>query len=253
MIAAHRHQEILNEISTKGSVKVSEIAARLSVTEETIRRDLDKLESTGKVRREHGGAVAIETADHEMPYWQRELIRAGEKTAIAARAATLVQAGDTIVLDASSTAWFLAKQLPDVPLTVLTNSSQVAVALSRRSQIKVVCVGGQLSPASLSFIGPLTEEMLLRYRANKAFLSCGGVELDRGLSDTNELQARVRQHMIRISERCILMADHSKFGKPALAVVAPLRSMHTVITDAETPAPTLAALRKLGVEVMVAE
>ncbi len=252
MIAAQRHQEILQELTTRGSVKVSEIAARMAVTEETIRRDLDKLESAGKLRRQHGGAVAVENADHELPYWQRELINAGEKTAIATRAAALVSPGDTLVLDASSTAWFLARQLPDVPITVLTTSSQVATALSRRNQIKVLCVGGQLSPASLSFVGPLTEEILLRYRANKAFLSCGGLSLERGVSDTNELQARVRLRMMEISERTILLADHTKFGKSSLALVAPVARMHTLITDDKAPADTLAALRAQGVDVLVA-
>ena len=155
--------------------------------------------------------------------------------------------GDTIILDASSTAWHLTRLLPDVPMVVLTNSSQVAVSLARHKHVKVIVSGGILSPASLSFVGPLAEETLSRYHADKAFLSCRAADVAHGVSDANELQAMVRRCMLKISDRHILMVDHSKLDRRALATIAPLSDFHEVITDGQTtPAQRAALATKVG-------
>ena len=231
MIAAQRQREILNEIVKEGSVRVAELATRLDVTEETIRRDLDKLEETGKIRRSHGGAVLADQGPQESPHWAREQVNRAEKNAIAQAAADRVQPGDTIILDASSTAYYLAAHLPDIPVTVITNSSKVAIALADQDQVKVICIGGTLSPKSLSFVGPVAERNLNEFSADKAFLSCGGVDNQLGLSDANELQAELRRLMIERSDHHTLMCDYSKFGSRTLAHIADIDSFNEVITD----------------------
>ena len=247
MIAIQRHREILTELNAKGAVKVSTLADRFKVTEETIRRDLEKLANDGRLRRTHGGAVLPQDPDQEVPYWQRELMNEEEKSAIAREAAKMVNQGDTIILDASSTAWHLTRLLPDVPMVVLTNSSQVAVSLARHKHVKVIVSGGILPRASLSFVGPLAEETLSRYHADKAFLSCRAADVAHGVSDANELQAMVRRCMLKISDRHILMVDHSKLDRRALATIAPLSDFHEVITDGQTtPAQRAALATKVG-------
>jgi DeoR/GlpR family transcriptional regulator of sugar metabolism len=231
MIAAQRQREILNEIVKEGSVRVADLATRLHVTEETIRRDLDKLEDTGKIRRSHGGAVLADQGPQESPHWAREQINRAEKNAIAQAAASRVEPGDTIILDASSTAYYFAAHLPDIPLTVITNSSKVAIALADQDQVKVICIGGTLSPKSLSFVGPVAERNLSEFNADKAFLSCGAVDERLGLSDANELQAELRRLMIKQSAHHTLMCDHSKFGARALAHIADMSAFDEVITD----------------------
>ncbi|WP_145330147.1 DeoR/GlpR family DNA-binding transcription regulator [Paenibacillus xylanexedens] len=232
MLAAERYDRIVELINIKGSMRVSELSERCRVTEETIRRDLDRLEQAGRLRRSHGGAVSVKEDQPEIPYRIRETTHAMEKKRIADAALTLIVAGDRILLDASTTAGYMAANMPDMPLTVLTNSIQIATELSSRDNIEVISTGGQLAARSLSFVGPLAERSLETYHVDKLFLSCKGVHLESGsISESNELQARLKQKMVGIADQVILLADASKFGLRAFARVTGLNAVHTVITD----------------------
>lgn len=232
MLVAERHRKIVELVNKQLSVRVSELSRIFSVTEETIRRDLEKLEKEGKLLRSHGGAVSIEKDQHlELSYLEREITKAAEKKAIALEAVKLIQPNDLIVLDASTTAWYMAKELPNEPLTVITNSIKVALELSVKDQIKVMSTGGLLSQRSLSYIGPLAERSLQTYHVNKTFLSCKGVHLDGGLSDSNEWQALIKKQMMEISDQTILLADSSKFGVRTFAFINDLEKVDRIITD----------------------
>jgi DeoR/GlpR family transcriptional regulator of sugar metabolism len=233
MLAAERCEKIVKLVNERGSVRVSELSEWFNVTEETIRRDLDKLEEAGRLRRSHGGAVSILDPSPEIPHAIREATRAAEKRGIAAEAAKLVRPRDRILLDASTTAWYLAKTLPDIPLTVLTNSLQVSLELAGKGQIEVVCTGGLLSSRSLSYVGPLAEQALEQYHVNRAFISCKGVHLERGLSESNLLQARIKQQMIERADEVVLMADSSKLDVQDFAHVPGLRRVNILITDTD--------------------
>ncbi|WP_434751493.1 DeoR/GlpR family DNA-binding transcription regulator [Paenibacillus amylolyticus] len=232
MLAAERYDRIVELVNIKGSMRVSELSERCRVTEETIRRDLDRLEQAGRLRRSHGGAVSVKEDQPEIPYRIRETTQTIEKKRIADAALALIQAGDRILLDASTTAGYMAANMPDMPLTVLTNSIQVATELSNRDKIEVISTGGQLAARSLSFVGPLAERSLETYHVDKLFLSCKGVHLESGsISESNELQARLKQKMVGIADQVILLADASKFGIRAFARVTELDTVHTIITD----------------------
>lgn len=231
MLVAERQRKIVELVNEKLSIRVSELSKIFSVTEETIRRDLEKLEKENLLMRSHGGAVSLEEEQSETSYLEREITNSSEKKAIAIEAISLIEPGDQIVLDASTTAWYMAKELPDMPLTVLTNSIKVAIELSRKEQIKVISTGGSLLSQSLSFVGPLAERSLSIYHVNKAFLSCKGVHLEKGLSDFNELQALLKKQMMEIADETVLMVDSSKFGTRAFSQIATLSSIDTVITD----------------------
>lgn len=229
LLALERHRELLGLLAEKGSARVTELAKRFGVTEETIRRDLDKLESHGKLARSHGGAVAVNAK--ELPQGQREVLNQKEKESIAAEACKLVKEDDILMMDASSTAWFMARQLPDIPLTIVTNSLPTAMALTGRRFFKIICAGGTLTESSMSFIGPDTQETLQRYHAQKLFMSCRGVDLQRGASDLSQEQARVRRTMIEVSDEHCLLADHTKLNARALSIIAPLSAFQRMITD----------------------
>ncbi|MED1437020.1 DeoR/GlpR family DNA-binding transcription regulator [Aeribacillus composti] len=232
MLVAERHRKIVEIVNKKLSVRVAELSKMFSVTEETIRRDLEKLEKEGRLLRSHGGAVSIEKDQQlELSYLEREVTNAKEKKAIAAEAVKLIQPGDQIVLDASSTAWYMAKELPNIPLTVITNSIKVAIELSVKDQIKVMSTGGMLSSKSLSYIGPLAERSLETYHVNKVFLSCKGVHLEGGLSDSNEWQALIKKKMMEIADKTILLVDSSKFGVRTFALINHLEKVDEIITD----------------------
>lgn len=250
MLVAERYEKIVRLVNERGSIRVSELSAIFDVTEETIRRDLDKLEKEGMLRRSHGGAVSIKDNRSETPYFERETMHVEEKRKIAEQAVQLIQPGDRIILDASSTAWFMAASLPDFPLTVLTNSIKVALELSAKEKIQVISTGGILSSGSLSYIGPLAERSLDQYHVNKAFLSCKGVHFDRGISEANELQAQVKQKMIACADSAYLLVDHSKFDVQSFAFVADWNSIDCVITDAGTREEDVNRLRDLSIEVV---
>jgi len=240
-------------VTEGGSARVTDLAKHFGVTEETIRRDLEKLESEGKLLRSHGGAVAPVVASGERHYTERQVANTREKSAIARLAVQLIEEGDTVVLDASSTVLHLARLLPDIDVTVLTNSIQVALALADRPRVRVVGTGGTLSSASLSFAGPQAEESLEKYYVNKAFLSCTGVDLEFGLSDINERQALLKVKMMDIAARTYLLADHSKFGAKSLRRFSRIEDVDEIITDSSVDADTLEMIRQAGPTVIVAE
>ncbi len=233
VLVAERQRKIVDLVNERLSIRVSELSKIFSVTEETIRRDLEKLEKENLLVRSHGGAVSIEKEQKETSYLEREITNAAEKKAIAEEAVRLIEQGDQIILDASTTAWYVAKELPDMPLTVLTNSIKAAIELSPKEQIKVISTGGLLSTNSLSYIGPLAERSLSMYHVNKAFLSCKGIHLDKGLSDSNESHALLKRKMMEIADETILMVDSSKFGTRAFSQIASLSAIDSIITDSK--------------------
>jgi DeoR family fructose operon transcriptional repressor len=253
MLIAERQRSIITMVTEGGSARVTDLAKHFGVTEETIRRDLEKLESEGKLLRSHGGAVAPVVASGERHYTERQVANTREKSAIARLAVQLIEEGDTVVLDASSTVLHLARLLPDIDVTVLTNSIQVALVLADRPRVRVVGTGGTLSSASLSFAGPQAEESLEKYYVNKAFLSCTGVDLEFGLSDINERQALLKVKMMDIAARTYLLADHSKFGAKSLRRFSRIEDVDEIITDSSLDADTLESIRQAGPTVIVAD
>lgn len=231
MLVAERLERIVELVNERGSIRVTELSRLCEVTEETIRRDLDRLEREGKLQRSHGGAVSVKDQQPETPYFVREVMQAEEKKRIAHEAVRLIEPGERILLDASTTAWYMASLVPDIPLTVLTNSIKVATELSGKEKIEVLSTGGILASKSMSYVGPLAERSLDAYHVDKLFLSCKGVHLTRGISESSELQARVKQKMIQIADRTVLLADSSKFGLQAFTHVAHIHEVDEIITD----------------------
>jgi DeoR/GlpR family transcriptional regulator of sugar metabolism len=252
VLVAERQREILTVLNRDGSVRVTELAKQFAVTEETIRRDLEKLEIEGRLQRSHGGAVQVQNGGRETHFTEREVRQEQEKSAIAREAVKRVQDGDTIFVDASSTALHFARALPDMNITVLTNAMKVAAELSNRPRIRLICTGGLLTPSSLSFVGPAAERILSEYHVDKLFFSCKGIELKRGLSESNELQATLKRRMISIADQRFLLADHTKFGVKGLTVFAQPGDFQELITDRKAPADGVIALRELGVKVALA-
>ena len=250
MLVAERHEKITEIVNEKGSIRVTELSQIFKVTEETIRRDLEKLEGEGKLQRSHGGAVSIKETEIELPYFEREIQNVKEKLAVAEEAVKYVETNDRIILDASTTAWYMAKRLPDMALTVLTNSMKVAMELANREKISVITVGGTMLPRSLSFVGPQTNNALEYYHVNKAFISCQGIHAKRGISDSNEMQALVKQKMIEISDEIYLLADYTKFGKQAFSRIGAINSINCIITDSKTSQGQIKDFQDLEIKVI---
>lgn len=249
MLVAERYEKIVQLVNERGSIRVTELSEQCQVTEETIRRDLDRLEQAGRLRRSHGGAVSVKEQQPETPYFEREIAFAEEKKRIAMEAVKFIEPQERILLDASTTAWYMAASMPDMPVTVLTNSIKVAMELVGKEKIQVISTGGILAARSLSYVGPLAERSLDAYHVDKAFLSCKGLHLERGISESNELQARIKQKMVGMADHVILLADSSKYGVQAFTHVADLHNIHMLITDAGLSPEEADQLEQRGISV----
>ena len=252
MLALERQRQIVEMITARRSVRTTEIAQVFGVTEETARRDLERLEAEGQLTRTHGGAYREDANRRDIPSSSRETKNVAEKQLIARCAVGQIEVGDTIFLDASSTALALARILPDIQLTVLTNALKVAVELAARPCFQVIVMGGALSETSLSCLGPLSEQALDCYHVQKAFISCRGVDPLRGLSEAHDGQAGLKRKIIALSEQTYLLADHSKLPLKSAFFFAQLGEIDVLITDRLPPAEIEAVVKTSGVKLLTA-
>jgi DeoR/GlpR family transcriptional regulator of sugar metabolism len=252
MLAAERQARIAHLIARQKTVTVADLCKRFSVSDMTIRRDLQRLEDEGLLVRTHGGAVA-NIPEQDAAFGVREQSQPEEKEAIARVAASLVNAGDTVILDAGTTTARLARHLHDkVGLTVITTSLHVLRELGGDEQITLIATGGTVRQATLSFVGSWAEEMLSRFHADALFLAATAIDLERGLFNSNVYEIGVKQQMIRSARRTILLADHTKFGRQSTAKIAGLSAVHGIVTDHQIPPEVPIALRDHNIEVRLA-
>lgn len=247
-----RKQKIADYVQSHERASVQELAQVFQVSESTVRRDLKDLEEAKQLRRTHGGAVALQQDNRELPFIEKEDYFRSQKEHIAQAAAAMIEEGDTVLLDSGSTTFYLAKLLKSFKqLTVVTNSIMVAQELANLSHIELILTGGKLRNETLAMVGPVAERMLDMVRVDKVFLAINGLDAENGLTTPSMLEAEMKRKMIRAGKRVVLLADHSKFGRIAFARVADLSQIHHLITDAGIPAQALPELEEAGIEVTV--
>ncbi len=232
MLAIERQKKILRMLHRDGIVKISQLSAKFNVSEETIRRDLNKLEKEGGFLRTYGGAYITKNVNPDIDISIRESFYIEGKEDIGLLASELIEDGDTVILDSSTTALHVAEKIRDRQnVTVITNAVKIVTALSGVPGVKIICTGGTVRSRSLSFIGPEAEATMSRYFADKAFISCTSADMERGLTDTNEQDASMRRIMLMQASKRILIADTTKFGKTAFSLISPFDVFDTVVTD----------------------
>lgn len=232
MLAEKRRENILKEIHLNGSVKVSYLSHRFNVTEETIRKDLEKLDNQGAIKRIHGGAITITHFPRELSFNVRQETNIEEKKIIAKKAAMIIEPGSSLFLDASTTSLFLAKELSNLQdLTIITNSIIVVYELATNVHVSVLSTGGYLRPNSLSFVGSLTNETIKKYNADYFFASCSGISVQSGATETNEFETEVKANMVKQAAQTMILADNTKFNKSSLKKFADLSDITSIISD----------------------
>lgn len=232
MLAIERRNQILSILREEKRVVVSELAKKFEVSEETIRRDLDKLEREGQVVKTYGGAVMNEVGLSELPFIIRKNKNVEGKQRIAELAADLILDGDTVILDASSTAVFIAKKIKDKKnITLITNSIEVLLELSDVTGWKILSTGGTLKENSLALVGNQAEQMLSSFHVNKAIISCKGIDPAHGFSDSSDMHAAIKQRMLEAASQRIFAVDHTKFDQLAFTVISGFEGVDAVITD----------------------
>ncbi len=248
MLAVERRNRILEKLQEEKKVIVSELSQEFQVSEETIRRDLDKLDKDGLVVKSYGGAVLNENTSLDMPFNIRKKNNPEGKQKIAKLVEELIEDGDHIILDASTTAVFIAKALKTRErLTVITNSIEVMVELSDVSDWNIISSGGTLKEGYLALVGPRAVEGLGAFNVEKAIFSCKGLDLKKGVTDGNELFSQAKQTMLNSARENILAVDHTKFGQIAFSKICDIHDIHVIVTDAQPSAEWLEQLRRRGI------
>lgn len=254
MLAIERRNEILEKLQAERRVVVSELSQLYDVSEETIRRDLEKLENDGFAIKSYGGAVINENANIDLPFNIRKNRNVVGKQRIAELVCKLVKDGDSLMLDASSTAVFIAKALKEKKnLTLITNSIEILIELFDVPEWSVLSTGGVSREGSFALVGPQTDKMLRSYHVDKSIVSCKGLDLRAGFTDSDELHANNKKTMLDSGKERILAIDSSKFDNTAFTAIGTLDDITTVVTDKEPEAKWLQAFEDAGIECIYPE
>jgi DeoR/GlpR family transcriptional regulator of sugar metabolism len=248
-----RQKQILSLLTQQGRLSVAEIVEQFSISEATARRDLETLASQGKALRVHGGVIAIEQAPPELPILERESEQSEEKVQIGRAAASLVRNNETIFLGSGTTVLEIARNVRDHKnLTVITNSLPVLNVLAGLKEITVISLGGMLRESELSFIGHITEQALSEVRVDKVFMGTRGVSLEHGLTNDYLQETLTDRAILKIGREVVIVADHTKVNRVSTALLAPLNSMHTFVTDSKVDKKFVQALKREGIQIVVA-
>ena len=246
---------IVEILQNQNAATLAELAGELSVSEMTIRRDLNLLAQDNIVKVLHSGAVLNPGSVGSSRYSLTEAgaLRRELKTAIGMRAASLLEEGDIIIIDGGSTTEYLAQSIPEtLQLTVLCWALNILVEVHRRETCSLMFAGGSLHENSLVFESPEGIELVNRYRANKAFLSASGVSEKLGVTCTNAYEVEMKKAAIRSSLERILLVDSSKFGTIQPAYFADLSEITAVVTDSGIPTEYVEHIRSLGITLHIA-
>lgn len=245
----NRQQQILDLISAKGELRIADAKEAFQVTEMTIRRDLEKLEELGFIKRTFGGAILF---GKDIALQERSGMMTEEKIKIGRRAASLIQPGDSVFIDGGTTTLQIARSLPaGINITVVTNALNVAAELSGK-QIPALMTGGMLLEATHSLVGPIAVQSLSGMAFDRVFLGATGVNGTHGFSNSNMYEAEMKRIAIRQSSEVNIVLDHSKFGEKALVSFASFTDVHRLVTDRPPEGELLEACQQSGTSIDVA-
>lgn len=247
MLTAERRSLIIEKLQAEKKVVVGSLSKEFGVSEETIRRDLERLTQDGIAIKSYGGATFNENSSIDLPFNVRKKNNVAGKQRIAELVAAEIEDGDHIILDASSTAVYVAKAIKNKKrLTVITNSLEVMIELSDIPDITVISTGGNLKEGYLALFGPRVSESLASFHVEKAIFSCKGFDIEHGVTDSDDQFSQVKQVMMRAADKTILAVDSTKFDKVAFSRVCTLPELTTVVTDIKPDDRWLEAFDKNG-------
>ncbi|ROP58393.1 DeoR family transcriptional regulator [Enterobacter sp. BIGb0383] len=246
-----RLDQIMDYLKSHNLVTVDQLVAAIEASPATIRRDLIKLDREGVISRTHGGVTLNRFIPAQPTTQEKSQRNLAEKQAIARQAASLVKAGDAVVLDAGTTTLELARQLTHLPLRVITADLHIALFLSEFKQIEVTIIGGRIDDSSQSCIGDHGRRFLRTLNPDIAFVSCNSWSLEKGITTPTEEKAGLKQDLLGNARRRVLLADSSKYGSWSLFCVSPLQSLTDIITDRHLDADACTAMDGQAFQLML--
>ena len=232
MLAIERRNAILAKLNTQGKVIVTDLSREFDVTEETIRRDLEKLDNEGLAKKTYGGAVVNQNLNIDLPFNVRKRANVELKQKIAEKIAEMIHDGDYIMLDASSTAIYVTKCISDRKnITLITNSVEIMLELADKSDWNILSTGGSLKKGALSLVGASAERMIRGFHVDLAVCSSKGIDLNVGVTDSNEKDSEIKRAIFGAAIRKILAIDSTKFDKISFVHVCDTADIDVVVTD----------------------
>ncbi|GAK58115.1 DNA-binding protein IolR [Candidatus Vecturithrix granuli] len=234
----HRIQQIEEYIKSRGVASLDELCRQFDVSKNTIRRDVQELESRQIVKKVYGGVMMNEEKLLIPSISQRQVRMPGEKALIGQKAAEFVNDGDVVIIDSGTTTVHIIEHLQRKQnITVITNSIPALNAAALYQQLHVIVTGGDLLHSTNSLVGPEAIAMLKKLNANRLFLAVPGISLTKGITTHSRIEAEIKKMMMEVSEQIILLADHTKFDAVSLVTFAELHDIDIVITDQSPPLP----------------
>lgn len=230
-----RRKSIVSTLVEEGRVRIKDLSRTLNVSDDTVRRDLDVLSERGFLHKTHGGAINL-----EVPSIRRDVrrhIATDAKARIGEQAIRHLPLGGTVFIDAGQTALEVARRLPSGPFTIITVSMDVASILSERTDIRLILIGGEWDNSQRLFRGPATIDAIKSYRASLAVMGACAVDRTFGVTASEEWDCAAKLAIMKISERKMLVADHTKFGRQEPFFVAALGEFDLVVSDRPQPSP----------------
>jgi len=253
MLAQERHSQILTLLEERGTVRTIDLANEFQVTDETIRRDLQILAETHQISRVHGGATSSSGRPKLQSFIERRAMNVDRKMAIGRAALKHILPGQTYAFDSSTTVYELVSLMPNEACRVITNAHPVIHELIGHSELELISTGGRYQPKTQTFVGIESHSALRRHNINKAFVSCVGLDLQKGVSEGFEDQAIFKEVLAESSEEVIVLSDSSKLGMVSEYFFVGMQQISRVITDDGADPEFLDQIRNLGVEVEVVE
>jgi DeoR family transcriptional regulator, fructose operon transcriptional repressor len=249
--ATARQLRIRDLLENQEFVDLETLCRQLEASESSIRRDLSDLEAQHILKRVHGGAIAIKPRDQVLDFSWQSTRNPSEKQRIARLAATLIQDEQTVILDGGSTTAAVAAELAHRSLNIITNSLAIAEVFKNSRQIEVTLTGGYLYPRLEIMLGPLCEHTLAGVAADVLVMGTGGVT-EAGISNNNTLVVGSERKMIEVSHQVLIVADHTKFGKPAMVHLAPLDALDVVVSDSDLAEEHRRMVESRGIRLLLA-
>ena len=251
MASRVRQDRLLELVRINGFASLHNLANLLKVSESTVRRDLGFLEKEGSVKRTHGGVFYTGPSPNLGHFNQRQQSEHDRKVAIAELTASLINDGDTLLLDGGSTTYELAQRLVGRPMQIVTNSLPVATAFTSSEETDVVLIGGYVHSRTGVAIGPYSVSMIQQLNVQRAVISVAGIT-DRGIYNSNLLLVETEKAMMQAADEVTVVADSTKFNKSSLALLCELSMIDSIVVDDELDAEWINTLRLAGIDVQIA-
>jgi len=244
----HRIAEYLQKVEF---ASLEELAREVEASVSTVRRDLTILEAGGGLRRTHGGARVVNPRSDEFIFSTRDTHQLAEKEVIGRACADLIRPNQSVIIDAGTTVYHVARYLENKTPQIITNSLPVANHFASANRVEVIVSGGVIYPRLGVLVGPLAVESFSKIHADIAVMSAGGITLD-GVTNSHGLLIDIQRAMIAAAQKVIFCLDHTKFGRRSVSAMCDLDSIDIIVTDGRAPEDLVKGLRERGIEVILA-